>query len=68
MIPGCTYCSPQIASVGLTEQAAREKEIDIRVGHFPFVGNGKAILCTLYVLDGVNDVSPALGTSVRLAL
>ena len=43
MIPGCTYCSPQIASVGLTEQAAREKEIDIRVGHFPFVGNGKAI-------------------------
>jgi dihydrolipoamide dehydrogenase len=43
MIPGCTYCWPQIASVGLTEQAAREKEIDIRVGHFPFVGNGKAI-------------------------
>jgi dihydrolipoamide dehydrogenase len=43
MIPGCTYCSPQIASVGLTEQAAKEKEIDIRVGHFPFVGNGKAI-------------------------
>jgi len=43
MIPGCTYCSPQIASVGLTEQAAREKEIDIRVGHFPFAGNGKAI-------------------------
>lgn len=43
MIPGCTYCSPQIASVGLTEQAAREKEIDIRVGHFPFVGNAKAI-------------------------
>ena len=43
LIPGCTYCSPQIASVGLTEQAAKEKEIDIRVGHFPFVGNGKAI-------------------------
>jgi dihydrolipoamide dehydrogenase len=43
MIPGCTYCSPQIASVGLTEQAAKEKKIDIRVGHFPFVGNGKAI-------------------------
>jgi dihydrolipoamide dehydrogenase len=43
MIPGCTYCSPQIASVGLTEQAAREKEIDIRVGRFPFAGNGKAI-------------------------
>jgi dihydrolipoamide dehydrogenase len=43
MIPGCTYCSPQIASVGLTEQAAKEKKIDIRVGRFPFMGNGKAI-------------------------
>src|SRR5580765_5837747 len=41
MIPGCTYCSPQVASVGLTEAAAREKKLDIRVGHFPFVGNGK---------------------------
>ena len=43
MIPGCTYCSPQIASVGLTENAAKEKKLDIRVGRFPFVGNGKAI-------------------------
>jgi dihydrolipoyl dehydrogenase len=43
MIPGCTYCSPQIASVGLTEQAAKEKKIDVRVGRFPFIGNGKAI-------------------------
>jgi len=43
MIPGCTYCSPQIASVGLTEQAAKEKNLEIRVGRFPFVGNGKAI-------------------------
>jgi dihydrolipoamide dehydrogenase len=43
MIPGCTYCTPQIASVGLTEQAAKEKKLDIRVGRFPFVGNGKAI-------------------------
>jgi dihydrolipoamide dehydrogenase len=43
MIPGCTYCSPQIASVGLTEQAAKDGKHDIRVGHFPFVGNGKAI-------------------------
>ncbi len=42
-IPGCTYCTPQIASVGLTEAAAKEKKIDIRVGRFPFVGNGKAI-------------------------
>ncbi|MBM3528635.1 MAG: dihydrolipoyl dehydrogenase [Alphaproteobacteria bacterium] len=43
LIPGCTYCSPQVASVGLTEQAAKDKKIDVRVGKFPFVGNGKAI-------------------------
>jgi dihydrolipoamide dehydrogenase len=43
MIPGCTYCAPQVASVGLTEAAAKEKKFDIRVGRFPFVGNGKAI-------------------------
>jgi dihydrolipoamide dehydrogenase len=43
MIPGCTYCSPQVASVGLTEQAAKEKKLEVRVGRFPFVGNGKAI-------------------------
>src|SRR5438874_3273198 len=43
LIPGCTYCSPQIASVGLTEQAAKERKLDIRVGRFPFAGNGKAI-------------------------
>jgi dihydrolipoamide dehydrogenase len=43
MIPGCTYCFPQVASVGLTEQAAKDKKLDIRVGRFPFVGNGKAI-------------------------
>ncbi|MGB7260245.1 MAG: dihydrolipoyl dehydrogenase [Pseudolabrys sp.] len=43
MIPGCTYCSPQVASVGLTEQAAKEKKLDVRVGRFPFAGNGKAI-------------------------
>jgi dihydrolipoamide dehydrogenase len=43
MIPGCTYCSPQIASVGLTEQAAKDKKLDIRIGRFPFMANGKAI-------------------------
>ena len=43
LIPGCTYCTPQIASVGLTEQAAKDKKLDIRVGRFPIVGNGKAI-------------------------
>ncbi|MGO4705224.1 dihydrolipoyl dehydrogenase [Microvirga sp. 2MCAF38] len=42
-IPGCTYCNPQVASVGLTEAKAKEAGYDIRVGRFPFVGNGKAI-------------------------
>ena len=42
-IPGCTYCRPQVASVGLTEAAAREKGHEVRVGRFPFIGNGKAI-------------------------
>ena len=42
-IPGCTYCQPQVASVGLTEAAAKEKGHDVRVGRFPFMGNGKAI-------------------------
>ena len=42
-IPGCTYCHPQVASVGLTEAKAKELGRDIRVGRFPFVANGKAI-------------------------
>jgi dihydrolipoamide dehydrogenase len=42
-IPGCTYCMPQIASVGLTEKKAREGGREVRVGRFPYIGNGKAI-------------------------
>jgi dihydrolipoamide dehydrogenase len=42
-IPGCTYCSPQVASVGLTEKKAKDAGYDIRVGKFPFIGNGKAV-------------------------
>lgn len=42
-IPGCTYCHPQVASVGLTEKAAKEKGYEVKVGKFPFVGNGKAV-------------------------
>ena len=42
-IPGCTYCRPQVAPVGLTEANARAAGYEIRVGHFPFIGNGKAI-------------------------
>ncbi len=41
-IPGCTYCSPEVASVGLTEQQAKDKGIDIKVGKFPFSASGKA--------------------------
>jgi len=41
-IPGCTYCSPEIASVGYTEKAAREAGFDIKVGKFPFSASGKA--------------------------
>ncbi len=42
-IPGCTYCHPQVASVGLTEAKAKEAGHEVRVGKFPFIGNGKAI-------------------------
>ena len=42
-IPGCTYCRPQVASVGLTEAKAKEQGYKVRVGRFPFMGNGKAI-------------------------
>ncbi|MFO1243333.1 MAG: dihydrolipoyl dehydrogenase [Rickettsiales bacterium] len=42
-IPGCTYCMPQVASVGLTEKAAKEKGLKVKVGRFPFIGNGKAV-------------------------
>jgi len=42
-IPGCTYCHPQVASVGLSEKAAKDKGHKVKVGRFPFLGNGKAI-------------------------
>ncbi|MEO6718232.1 MAG: dihydrolipoyl dehydrogenase [Novosphingobium sp.] len=42
-IPGCTYCHPQIASVGMTEDNAKEAGYEVKVGTFPFIGNGKAI-------------------------
>ncbi|WAT18347.1 dihydrolipoyl dehydrogenase [Aurantiacibacter sp. MUD11] len=42
-IPGCTYCHPQIASVGLTEEKAKEAGYKVKAGTFPFIGNGKAI-------------------------
>jgi len=42
-IPGCTYCRPQVASVGLTEAKAKEAGFDVKVGKFPAIGNGKAI-------------------------
>lgn len=42
-IPGCTYCRPQVASVGYTEAKAKAAGYQVRVGRFPFIGNGKAI-------------------------
>jgi dihydrolipoamide dehydrogenase len=42
-IPGCTYCRPQVASVGLTEAAAKQAGHELKIGRFPFIGNGKAI-------------------------
>jgi dihydrolipoamide dehydrogenase len=42
-VPGCTYCSPQVASVGLTEAKAKAAGHDVKIGRFPFIGNGKAI-------------------------
>jgi dihydrolipoamide dehydrogenase len=42
-IPGCTYCWPQVASIGMTEQKAKEEGLEVKVGRFPYQGNGKAI-------------------------
>ena len=42
-VPGCTYCMPQVASIGLTEKAAKAAGHQVKVGHFPYIGNGKAI-------------------------
>ncbi|MEX3315127.1 dihydrolipoyl dehydrogenase [Sulfitobacter sp. PS-8MA] len=42
-IAGCTYCHPQVASVGLTEAKAKEQGYDVKIGRFPFIGNGKAV-------------------------
>jgi dihydrolipoamide dehydrogenase len=41
-IPGCTYCQPQVASIGLTEKACKEKKIEVKIGRFPFTASGKA--------------------------
>jgi dihydrolipoamide dehydrogenase len=43
-VPGCTYCDPQIGSAGLTEQQAKDKGYQVKVGKFPFVGNSKATI------------------------
>ena len=43
LIPGCTYCQPQVASIGMTEAAAKDAGRKVKVGRFPFIGNGKAI-------------------------
>ena len=43
VFPGCTYCQPQVASVGLTERAAKEKGLKFKVGKFPYKASGKAV-------------------------
>ena len=43
VIPGCTYSNPQIASIGLTEKQAKQKDIKLKIGKFPFLANGKSI-------------------------
>jgi len=42
-IPGCTYSRPQVASIGMTEEQARSSNLNLKIGKFPFIGNGKAI-------------------------
>jgi dihydrolipoamide dehydrogenase len=42
-VPACTYCTPQVASIGLTEKAAKDAGYEVKVGRFPYIGNGKAI-------------------------
>jgi dihydrolipoamide dehydrogenase len=49
-IPGCTYCLPEIASVGLTEKQAKEKGYEIKVGKFPFSALEKLLMVILMVL------------------
>ena len=58
-IPGCTYCMPQVASVGLTEKKAKEGGRAVKVGRFPYIGNGKAIAL------GEPDGSTATGFRTR---
>jgi len=43
LFPGCTYCQPQVASIGMTEAKAKEKGIDYKIGKFPFTASGKAV-------------------------
>ena len=61
-IPGCTYASPQVASVGLTEQAAKDQKINFKIGRFPFKVNGKAIASneTLGFIKTIFDAKTAL--------
>jgi dihydrolipoamide dehydrogenase len=60
VFPGCTYCQPQVASVGLTEKAARDKGLDVKVGKFPFTASGKAVASA--ETEGFVKVVTAAGT------
>jgi dihydrolipoamide dehydrogenase len=65
-IPACTFCEPQVASIGLTEHAARGAGRDVRVGSFPFAGNGKAI--ALGSADGIAKTIIDAGTGEVLGI
>ncbi|MFN3476905.1 MAG: FAD-dependent oxidoreductase, partial [Candidatus Methylomirabilales bacterium] len=65
-IPNCTYCEPQVASLGLTEEHAREQDLKIKVGRFPFQANGKAL--ALSSSEGLVKVIADSGTGEILGV
>ena len=58
VFPGCTYCHPQVASVGLTERAAKEKGLKHKIGKMPFIASGKA-RAALEKLVAITNSKPA---------
>jgi len=67
-VPGCTYCQPQVASIGMTEKAARDKGVNISVGTFPFMARGKAVATNEtegFVKGGIDkDIEEVLGVHI----
>ena len=61
-IAGCTYCYPQVASVGMTEAMARDSGLDVKIGRFPFIGNGKAIAVQMDVTKREDNAAAVAAT------